>query len=135
MFWFAKGKLRRVYDESLDAAQELQRGEAGLFKLEAIDFGRRVSIEKEIDSCDAAACVPNAVFDGSGNFIIYATLLGIKVLHFLLARSPLCHWTQTCAQAFLLPYCKSGNHCCLIFLFLQVTRSSTIDRQSFQSSQ
>ena len=78
MFWFAKGKLRRVYDETLDAAQELQRGEAGLFKLEAIDFGRRISIEKEVEGSDTAP-LPNAVFDESGHFIIYATVLGIKV--------------------------------------------------------
>ena len=78
VFWFAKGKLRRVYDETLDAAQELQRGDATLFKLEAIDFGRRISIEKEIEGSEAAL-LPNAVFDESGNFVIYATLLGIEV--------------------------------------------------------
>ena len=78
MFWFAKGKLRRVYDETVDAAQDLQRGDASLFKLEAIDFGRRISIEKEIEASDTAL-LPNAVFDESGNFVIYATLLGIKV--------------------------------------------------------
>lgn len=67
-----------MYDETLDAAQELQRGDAGLFKLEAIDFGRRISIEKEMEGSEGGPS-PNAVFDASGNFIIYATLLGIKV--------------------------------------------------------
>ena len=78
MFWFGKGKLRRIYDETLDAAQELQRSEAGPFRLEPIDFGRRVSIEREA-AADPTAPAPNAVFDESGNFIIYPTLLGIKV--------------------------------------------------------
>ena len=32
MFWFGKGKLRRIYDETLEAAQELQRSEAGPFR-------------------------------------------------------------------------------------------------------
>lgn len=77
MFWFAKGKLRRVYDESLDAAEELQRGDSGAFRLEAIDWGRRISIEKDIQGNEEAPS-PNAIFDESGNFIIYATLLGIK---------------------------------------------------------
>jgi hypothetical protein len=78
VFWFAKGKLRRIYDESLDAAEELQRGDSGAYRLEAIDFGRRVSIEKDIQGNEDAPS-PNAIFDDSGNFIIYATLLGIKV--------------------------------------------------------
>lgn len=78
VFWFAKGKLRRTYDETLEAAQELQRSEASPFRLEAIDFGRRVSIDKDI-AADAAAPKPNAVFDESGNFIVYPSLLGIKV--------------------------------------------------------
>jgi len=78
VFWFAKGKLRRIYDESLDAAEELQRGDAGAYRLEAIDFGRRLSIEKDIQGNEDAPS-PNAIFDESGNFIIYATLLGIKV--------------------------------------------------------
>ena len=82
MFWFVTGKLRRVYDETVDAAQELQRGDASMFKLEAIDFGRRISIEKEIEGSDAAP-LPNAVFDESGNFVIYATLLGIKVSNYM----------------------------------------------------
>ncbi|CAI0398241.1 unnamed protein product [Linum tenue] len=51
VFWFRTGKLRRVYDESL---------------------------EKEFEKTETAP-QPNAVFDESSNFLIYATLLGIKV--------------------------------------------------------
>jgi hypothetical protein len=51
-----------------------------LFKLEPIDFGRRVAVEKEL-LADPEAPFPNAVFDDSGNFLIYSTLLGIKVWH------------------------------------------------------
>lgn len=59
-------------------AQDLQRSDVPLYRLEAIDFGRRMAVEKEIEKTE---CVPqpNAVFDESSNFIIYATLLGIKV--------------------------------------------------------
>ena len=51
-----------------------------MYHLEPIDFGRRMAGEKEL-LADEAAPQANAIFDESGNFIIYATLLGIKVGH------------------------------------------------------
>ncbi|XP_039118155.1 peptidyl-prolyl cis-trans isomerase CYP71 [Dioscorea cayenensis subsp. rotundata] len=80
VFWFKTGKLRRVYDESLEVAQDLQRSDAPLYRLEAIDFGRRMAIEREIEKTESAP-QPNAVFDDSCNFLIYATLLGIKIVN------------------------------------------------------
>lgn len=80
VFWFATGKLRRVYDETLEVAQDLQRSDVPLYRLEAIDFGRRMAVEKEIEKTETAP-QPNAVFDESSNFLIYATLLGIKVVN------------------------------------------------------
>jgi len=59
-------------------AQDLQRSDAPMYRLEAIDFGRRMAVEKEIEKTENAP-QPNAVFDESCNFLIYATLLGIKV--------------------------------------------------------
>lgn len=59
-------------------AQDLQRSDVPLYRLEAIDFGRRMAVEKEIEKTEYVP-QPNAVFDESSNFIIYATLLGIKV--------------------------------------------------------
>lgn len=59
-------------------AQDLQRSDAPLYRLEAIDFGRRMAVEKEIEKTENAP-QPNAIFDESSNFLIYATLLGIKV--------------------------------------------------------
>ncbi|GJP80886.1 hypothetical protein CLOP_g11085 [Closterium sp. NIES-67] len=84
VFWFATGKLRRTYDESLEAAQELQRGDVPLYRLDAIDFGRRLAVEREMErerEKDDDVPTPNAVFDETGNFIIYPTLLGIKVVN------------------------------------------------------
>lgn len=49
-----------------------------MYRLEAIDFGRRMAVEKELEKTESAP-QPNAVFDESSNFLIYATLLGIKV--------------------------------------------------------
>ncbi|TQE02108.1 hypothetical protein C1H46_012294, partial [Malus baccata] len=80
VFWFSTGKLRRVYDESLEVAQDLQRSDVPLYQLEAIDFGRRMAVEREIEKTESAP-QPNAVFDESSNFLIYATLLGIKVVN------------------------------------------------------
>ncbi|XP_021716416.1 peptidyl-prolyl cis-trans isomerase CYP71-like [Chenopodium quinoa] len=80
VFWYRTGKLRRVYDESLEVAQDLQRSDNPMYRLEAIDFGRRMAVEKQIEQTEAVP-QPNAVFDESSNFLIYATLLGIKVVN------------------------------------------------------
>ncbi|KAL4182521.1 hypothetical protein AMTRI_Chr11g93690 [Amborella trichopoda] len=80
VFWFISGKLRRTYDESLEVAQDLQRSDAPLYRLEAIDFGRRMAVEKEIEKTEDAP-QPNAIFDESCNFLLYATLLGIKIVN------------------------------------------------------
>lgn len=80
VFWFKTGKLRRVYDESVEVAQDLQRSDAPLYRLDAIDFGRRMAVEREIEKTESVP-QPNAIFDESSNFIIYATLLGIKIVN------------------------------------------------------
>ncbi|KAK9828550.1 hypothetical protein WJX72_000712 [[Myrmecia] bisecta] len=85
VFRFATGKLRRSYDESIAAANELQKSESELYKLDPIDFGRRLAVEKELSAAETAA-VPNAVFDESGNFVLYPTLLGIKVVNLVTNR-------------------------------------------------
>ena len=77
VFAFRTGKLTRIYDESLEAANDLQRGDAEMFKLDPIDFGRRMAVEKDLQSLETPQQT-NAVFDESGNFLIYPTLLGIK---------------------------------------------------------
>ena len=84
MWRFATGKLRRTYDESADAASELQRAGPESLRLEPIDFGRRQALEKELTAESSAAespvgLAPNAIFDESGNYMLYGTLLGIKV--------------------------------------------------------
>lgn len=44
---------------------------------DTMEFGRRMTIEREIDSNPEQA-VSSVVFDESSNFILYPTLLGIK---------------------------------------------------------
>jgi peptidylprolyl isomerase domain and WD repeat-containing protein 1 len=99
VFDFASGKLIKKYDESLKAAQEMQARSgsnieeadriAGDIHLDDMEFGRRLATERDLDASamDAAgeairactgSCTANAVFDESGRYIIYGSLLGIK---------------------------------------------------------
>ena len=68
----------RKYDESLQAIQEMQQAGTAVYRVEDMEFGRRLAIEKEIDADEHALATMNAVWDESGNFVIYPTLLGIK---------------------------------------------------------
>ena len=89
IFSFLTGKLYRKYDETLTAIQELQQaGTAAAssdsqsslsMKLDQMEFGRRLAVERELSerSPDAAKreC---AIWDETGNFILYPSLVGIK---------------------------------------------------------
>lgn len=79
VFGFATGKLRLVLDESTDAAHALQRSGNPAVTLESIDFGRRMAVEKELDAAPDAA-PPSVCFDETGQFLVYATYLGVKVV-------------------------------------------------------
>ena len=85
VFRFATGKLRHVIDESLESANDVQRSGNENYQLEDIDFGRRLAKDREMES-DGEVGYPNAIFDESGNFILYATLLGIKVVNLVTSR-------------------------------------------------
>ncbi|KAG6586951.1 Peptidylprolyl isomerase domain and WD repeat-containing protein 1 [Phytophthora cinnamomi] len=76
VFRFATGKMRRKYDESLAVFEDAQAD--GTLNLDALDFGRRAAVERELANSDV---VSNCVFDESGHFILYPTLAGIKVLN------------------------------------------------------
>ena len=91
VFRFRTARLRCVVDESLDAAAEAQRGGAPAQRLEDIDFGRRMAQERELDrewarGDASAAPPPGLAFDESGNFLLYPTYLGVKVLNLVTAR-------------------------------------------------
>lgn len=57
-----------------------------MFKLDSIDYGRRVAMERSLEHAKNAntfAPSSNVIFDDSSNFIIYPTIVGIKgTLHF-----------------------------------------------------
>ncbi|GJQ11267.1 hypothetical protein GpartN1_g3058.t1 [Galdieria partita] len=85
IFSFLTGKLRRKYDETLVAAEGIQVSGPSQLRLEAGDFGRRMAREKELNKAIAERqeqlSLPNVVFDESNHFILYSTLLGIKIVN------------------------------------------------------
>ncbi|EJU03203.1 peptidyl-prolyl cis-trans isomerase [Dacryopinax primogenitus] len=86
IFNFLTGKMVRKYDESLSAIQEMQQAETAVSKVEDMEFGRRLAAERELEKDVKAAATANAVWDESGNFVLYATLLGIKVINIVTNR-------------------------------------------------
>ncbi|PHH91212.1 hypothetical protein CDD83_1318 [Cordyceps sp. RAO-2017] len=80
LFDFATAKLQRTYDESLQAIEEMQRAGVSSQKLDHVEFGRRLAQEAEMES-PALRSKANVIFDESGHFILYGSMLGIKVLN------------------------------------------------------
>jgi len=78
IFRFDTGKLTRKYDEALPVFEALDR--SGVLGLDTLDFGKRCAVERELLSTPSAP-PSNAVFDETGHFIIYATLLGVKIVN------------------------------------------------------
>ncbi|KAK3235787.1 Peptidylprolyl isomerase [Cymbomonas tetramitiformis] len=88
VFQFRTGKLVRTYEETLEVINDIQKADDSPFKLENIDFGRRMAIEREMEKGEEDyPCNPNVIFDETGNFIIYATLLGIKMVNIVTNRA------------------------------------------------
>jgi peptidylprolyl isomerase domain and WD repeat-containing protein 1 len=77
IFKFLNGKVFRKYDESLQTITEMQQAGTSIRKLDDMEFGRRLAVDKELEKSPQAQYI-NAVFDESGHFIIYPSLLGIK---------------------------------------------------------
>jgi peptidylprolyl isomerase domain and WD repeat-containing protein 1 len=80
VFDFATGKLHRTYDESILTLTEMQQAGTALQKLEDVEFGRRLAVERELEN-PALQNKINVIFDESGHFILYGSLLGVKVVN------------------------------------------------------
>lgn len=80
VFDFASGKLYRTYDESIATISDMQQAGTALQKLEDVDFGRRLAIEREIENPSLRSRI-NVIFDESSNFILYGSVLGTKVIN------------------------------------------------------
>lgn len=80
IFEFATGKLYRTYDESIATIQAMQQAGTAVQQLEDIEFGRRLGIERDLDQPLIRSRM-NVVFDETGNFILYGSMYGVKVLN------------------------------------------------------
>ncbi|KAJ2391540.1 Peptidyl-prolyl cis-trans isomerase cyp15 [Coemansia sp. RSA 2611] len=80
VFRSSTGKLFRKYDESAGASNTIQHSDqSGRFKLDNMEFGRRLVVENELLKAPAGRTA-NAVFDQSSRFLLYPSLFGIKVV-------------------------------------------------------
>ncbi|XP_058445697.1 peptidylprolyl isomerase domain and WD repeat-containing protein 1 isoform X2 [Malaya genurostris] len=77
VFGMLTGKLLRVYDESLARYSESQQLSQALSNME---FGRRMANERDLEKSDSFSLI-NIAFDYSGHFILYPTMLGIKLVN------------------------------------------------------
>ena len=85
VFEFPTGKLYRTYDESLQTLNDMQEAGTALQKLEDVEFGRRLAVERELEN-PAVQYKINVIFDESSHFILYGSLLGTKVINTLTNR-------------------------------------------------
>ena len=69
LFNFKTGKIIKKIDESL--------GDGKSNTLDEMEYGRRLAVEKEIEKGTGQSLTCNAVFDETGNFLIYPTISGI----------------------------------------------------------
>lgn len=77
VFKFLTGKLIRVFDESLQQLTSLQQMQQQLPNME---FGRRMAMERDLEKSEAFH-YERVEFDESGYFIVYPTMLGIKIVN------------------------------------------------------
>ncbi len=66
---------------------EMQQAGTAVYQLDDMDFGRRLAIDRELEKSESgprgALRSANAVWDESGNFLLYPTMLGIKGAYIL----------------------------------------------------
>ncbi|CAE8633384.1 unnamed protein product [Polarella glacialis] len=81
VFRFATCKMVRAYDESLEMFTAAQSDpNMAELHLDRFDFGRRIAVEKEMRK-SPAVMYQQACFDESGNFLVYSSMVGIKVVN------------------------------------------------------
>jgi peptidylprolyl isomerase domain and WD repeat-containing protein 1 len=60
----------------------MQQAGTAVYKVDEMEFGRRLAVEREMELPGPDGKIPamwiNAIWDESGSFVIYATLLGVK---------------------------------------------------------
>jgi len=81
IFRFSTGKMFRAYDESLEMFTAAQSDpNMPELHLDRFDFGRRIAVEKEMRK-SPSNMHQQVTFDESGNFLLYPSLIGVKVIN------------------------------------------------------
>ncbi|OJD17111.1 hypothetical protein AJ78_02755 [Emergomyces pasteurianus Ep9510] len=80
VFDFPTGKLYRSYDESITTLTEMQQAGTALYKLEEVEFGRRLAVEKGLENPTTMPKI-NVIFDESGHFVMYGSIMGVKCIN------------------------------------------------------
>lgn len=105
------GKLYKKIDETPAAVSAGQADE--MLKLDTLDFGRRMAVEKEMDAArekDPEVACPNCVFDQSGKLLIFPTPVGIKVMNLVENKvCSLCVYLSLCRFSLILPLSLSPH--------------------------
>jgi peptidylprolyl isomerase domain and WD repeat-containing protein 1 len=98
VFNFLSGKLRRKFDETI--SYYTSQYKEGLLPnhIDEMEFGRRVALERELEKYEIPT---NAIFDETGYFLIYPTMLGIKVVNLVANKLVRYIGTQDSQQRFL----------------------------------
>jgi peptidylprolyl isomerase domain and WD repeat-containing protein 1 len=82
VFDFKTGKIKRKYDESIASYQRQAAAAGGVDGTSStLDMGRKIAIEKELDATPDLLKQCTMAFDESGNFLIYGSLGGIKIVN------------------------------------------------------
>eukprot|EP00494_Astrolonche_serrata_P030401 UN30668 len=84
LYDFCSGKILFMMDESIGFYEAEQMKEDSIYKIEPFQFGLRVATEKEaLKEISNNPYIYNdmLVWDCSSNFVIYPTLVGIKVVN------------------------------------------------------
>ena len=98
VFDFETGKLRKKYDES---SSVYTSGAQTVKSLDSLEIGRRAALERELESLPESLALCNLTFDESGNFLIYGSLSGIKILNLYTNRVSRTIGTSESGERFL----------------------------------
>jgi hypothetical protein len=69
--------------KTAETEEEEEKEEDLTRKMDPLDLGRRIAIEKELESNIDALLLSNIVFDDSDHFMILSTLQGIKIINLI----------------------------------------------------
>lgn len=80
VFTFDSGKMIKKFDERLNVYSEAQQNEKLPVKLDDLEFGRRLAVERDLQRSPYFNDL-KAIFDQSGQYLFYPSPIGIKVVN------------------------------------------------------